>query len=861
MWDTMYAEYLLTAQNVLQGAQMTSDGAVARYTEAFLPGSSKISEAETKEILQSSPNVHLMHHLQDTLLAFQRQTRAAVVANQALIIESKMDVVLATTEMEYNGIFVDALKGRQQHEELKREISVDRSNLNTFLPSTMPRWLWPSFNWLSSKSLHAYFFGGTIDLIGGHKQIHIGDVSIPLEIAMLSGNPLSSQSFRTTYAVPFFNRLGLSCRGTVENTRNRLEKHMKDRTFDTIGLIICGMKGFLNLMTGKYMEYCVLADSESLYSFLAGNSEQRQKFTRVVFLGPRNIRSHVCSQLQQAIPGIFHNEKTHDFASEDSFSTQSVTGEIIRFPFCFADAEKLFDSSTSCIMKSSKKVIPNEREIPRVDVRLIVSRLRKLCTERTGLHMKKPSHLLREALLALGQTVASKYDAFSINVAEIPSAADPSSRNQLQNFKHFRFESLLEKLFGTEETRNIIERYRSKEGFSPMSKAFLEFLRSKDVKVAAKLLHYRSQVKIFSAYYETMETGMLSMVHCKDHCIHHSLSTCRTVTGRLTSHDPNCQSIPKKGKLREIFTSRFWDGLCVEVDYKQLEVVVLAALSRDPNLIRDLKSGVDIHTKRITMMLPEYSYDEAYQKARVRREARFIDLRNKAKTFQFQKQYGAGPRRISETTGLSMENVLRLNLEEDTLYAAARAFFKHVQKTVANTKPGELQGMHPMSCPDEQSDAGTAHATKDMGGHNGKEGKTQDKNQYGEFRLATGTRFVFAKSHAEPFSVTQMRNYPIQGLAGEIVHVMLGGLWRHFVSMRNYDGSAFLVNTVHDSIWIDVRPHVLHRVCRDTKKILSSVQKVFNALFPELDIPLDFEVDVTVGSNMATLVPIEKFQC
>lgn len=103
------------------------------------------------------------------------------------------------------------------------------------------------------------------------------------------------------------------------------------------------------------------------------------------------------------------------------------------------------------------------------------------------------------------------------------------------------------------------------------------------------------------------QSGMLQYVE-PDGIIHHRLNNCSTVTGRLSGSNPNMQNIPRDGtsKVKEMFSSRFGDNGCiVEVDYSALEVVALASISGDKNLLENLLAGTDMHCYRLAGALGE----------------------------------------------------------------------------------------------------------------------------------------------------------------------------------------------------------------------------------------------------------------
>ncbi len=114
----------------------------------------------------------------------------------------------------------------------------------------------------------------------------------------------------------------------------------------------------------------------------------------------------------------------------------------------------------------------------------------------------------------------------------------------------------------------------------------------------------------------TKVRGMLQYVQ-PDGIIHHSLNLCATATGRLSSSNPNLQNLPRDGtsRVKEMFESRFGKaGRIIEVDYSALEVVMLAALSGDENLLEQLIKGTDMHCLRLAAKLGE-PYEEVLHKA------------------------------------------------------------------------------------------------------------------------------------------------------------------------------------------------------------------------------------------------------
>lgn len=105
--------------------------------------------------------------------------------------------------------------------------------------------------------------------------------------------------------------------------------------------------------------------------------------------------------------------------------------------------------------------------------------------------------------------------------------------------------------------------------------------------------------------YNNFVSGMSLMVD-EDGFVHGNYNLHGTVTGRLSSNEPNMQQIPRKNnnplefqywnEIKRVFVSRFGDdGVIGQFDYSQLELRILAVFSQDPTLIELYNSGADLH--------------------------------------------------------------------------------------------------------------------------------------------------------------------------------------------------------------------------------------------------------------------------
>ena len=144
------------------------------------------------------------------------------------------------------------------------------------------------------------------------------------------------------------------------------------------------------------------------------------------------------------------------------------------------------------------------------------------------------------------------------------------------------------------EKMNLPAIKKTKTGYSTNAEV-LEKLKDKHP-VIGRILEYRQYAKLNSTYVE----GLLSVVDNKTGRIHSSFRQAVTATGRISSTEPNLQNIPVKteeGKeFRKIFVAE--EGcVLIDADYSQIELRVLAHLSKDKNLIEAFNNNEDIHTK------------------------------------------------------------------------------------------------------------------------------------------------------------------------------------------------------------------------------------------------------------------------
>ncbi len=181
---------------------------------------------------------------------------------------------------------------------------------------------------------------------------------------------------------------------------------------------------------------------------------------------------------------------------------------------------------------------------------------------------------------------------------------------------------------------------KTKTGQYQTSEDALEQYRN-DHPIIGKILEYRQNKKLKGTYVDPLPT----LLNPNDHRVHTSYMQTVTATGRLSSNNPNLQNIPirtQKGKeIRKTFISRGPEFKIMAADYSQIELRIIAALSKDPGMIDAFQKGIDIHTATAANVfhvpLAEVTKDQ----------------RSAAKAVNFGIMYGQGPFGLAQNLGIS----------------------------------------------------------------------------------------------------------------------------------------------------------------------------------------------------------------
>lgn len=286
-------------------------------------------------------------------------------------------------------------------------------------------------------------------------------------------------------------------------------------------------------------------------------------------------------------------------------------------------------------------------------------------------------------------------------------------------------------------------------------------------------------------YLNSFVKGIRKGVDSK-HILRCNFNQTRTATGRLSASSPNFQNFPR-GKtfpIKRAFVSRFTGGHIVDIDFAQLEFRAAGELSGCPVVAEDLRNAVDVHSVTASVL------------SKIDRNAVNKDQRQAAKPETFKPLYGG----LKGTP--DQERYYKAFLEK--YFGVAEWHYRLQEEAIATHKIVTLTGR--------------------------------------EFDFGRVIRYGPGKSsHA-----TKIKNYPVQSFAtADMVP------WACILidrALRRNKLRSVLVNTVHDSIVIDVAPGeermVLHTSVGAALAVRQQVENYYN-----LELQMEYPVEATVGKN------------
>lgn len=262
--------------------------------------------------------------------------------------------------------------------------------------------------------------------------------------------------------------------------------------------------------------------------------------------------------------------------------------------------------------------------------------------------------------------------------------------------------------------------------------------------IVNKILEYRKISKLLSTYVD----GLKPLV--RNGLVHTTFNQTLTSTGRLSSSDPNLQNIPIRNEMgkeiRKLFRSKH--GVFVGADYSQIELRLLAAFSKDENLLSSFKNGEDIHSKVASELVG------------IPLEMVNKDMRRMAKAVNFGIIYGISDFGLSQNTNISVKKA----------HDYIQLYFERFPKIKAYL-----------------------------------DGCVEQAKQYGYVTTITGRRrqipeIKSANFNLRSFGERAAMNMPLQGSAADIMKI---AMLKVDEALRKADLKSKLVLQIHDEIIVD----------------------------------------------------------
>ncbi len=326
------------------------------------------------------------------------------------------------------------------------------------------------------------------------------------------------------------------------------------------------------------------------------------------------------------------------------------------------------------------------------------------------------------------------------------------------------------------EELNISKGRKTSGGQISTSRAVLDDL-ARDYELPRLIIEYRELDKLKTVYADALPHQI-----AEDGRIHCQLNQTVTATGRISSSDPNLQNIPIRTELgRRIRRAFIPEEGCVLVtaDYSQLELRLLAYVTRDEVMLDAYRKGDDIHARTARLVFGARTGAELKEKRRL------------AKIVNFAIAYAVEPYGLAARTTLSMKEAKQVIADYYETYKGVRRYMDEVPAKARET--GLMRSI------------------------------------YGRIRpLPTiNDRNPQVRGRAEREAI----NMPIQGSASDIVKI---AMLKVDDALRREGLRARMVMQIHDELLIEAPRDEAERAAAILKREMESAV--------ELDVPLEVEV-------------------
>lgn len=303
--------------------------------------------------------------------------------------------------------------------------------------------------------------------------------------------------------------------------------------------------------------------------------------------------------------------------------------------------------------------------------------------------------------------------------------------------------------------------------------------------LAGLILDYRSVTKLQNTYVEALPR----MINPRTGRIHSSFNQALTVTGRLSSNNPNLQNIPIRtqqgARVREAFVARDADHVLLSADYSQIELRLIAEIANENAMLEAFTQNLDIHLATAAKV-----YDTPLSNVTA-------EQRRNAKTVNFSIIYGAGAQNLSQQLKISRSEAKKLIDQYFLQYAGLK---NYMQTVVEDAR---------------------------------KNGYVSTLLERKRYIRDIDSRNSLARSNAERVAI----NTPIQGSAADMIKIAMINIHK---ALKDNHLKTKMILQVHDELLFDVPKNEIEIV----KPLIENLMKT---ALPNLRVPI--EVGIGIGDT------------
>ena len=303
---------------------------------------------------------------------------------------------------------------------------------------------------------------------------------------------------------------------------------------------------------------------------------------------------------------------------------------------------------------------------------------------------------------------------------------------------------------------------------------------SEEYELPKVLLEHRTLSKLKSTYTDKLP-GQISSNTGK---VHTSFHQAVTTTGRLSSSDPNLQNIPIRTedgrRIRQAFEATEGNKI-ISADYSQIELRVMAHLSKDKGLLEAFNQGEDIHAKTASEV-----FDVELNKVTT-------DLRRNAKAINFGLIYGISAFGLGRQLGINRNLAAEYMAMYFEKYPGVKTYMETTKDTARDT--GYIETLF------------------------GRRLYLRDINASNAIRRQASERVAI--------------NAPVQGSAADIMKIAMINAYR---ALKKSKSKAQLTLQVHDELIVDTPKE-------ETDKVISILTKSMQEA-ANLDVPLEVDIGI-----------------